>query len=273
MLKRPYGEQQHNLMYQQTADSDFHLFLKREPYLLETPHYHDSLEFTYIERAETVVHVASEKQILSAGDISFANSYQIHNYEYYHPDLSAICVVLSKEYTAAFKKICGTNTLPTFMLDKEKNKEAGALLSEWIEHGSQSFLLNCAYANRFFDILMKAYELQPKDASVSNEMAISFLNYVNENFMHPISLKSLAQAFGYSESRCSYLFNSYVGVPFKNYLNEVRMQHALRMIESGKYSTAQVIEQSGFGSSVTFYRQYAKYKEKLAERHEFSNIC
>lgn len=273
MLQRPYGEQQHSLMYQQTADSDFHLFLKREPYLLETPHYHDSLEFTYIERAETVVHIASEKQILSAGDISFANSYQIHNYEYYHQDLSAICVVLSKEYTSAFKKICGSNTLPTFMLDKEKNREAGELLSEWVEHGSQSFLLNCAYANRFFDILMKAYDLQPKEASGSNETAIAFLSYVTDNYMHPISLKTLAQEFGYSESRCSFLFNSYVGVPFKNYLNDIRMQHALSMMNENKYSTAQIIEQCGFGSSVTFYRQYAKYKEKLSERHEFTNIC
>ena len=38
------------------------------------------------------------------------------------------------------------------------------------------------------------------------------------------------------------------------------------MISTNNYTISEVIEQSGFGSSVTFYRQYAKYKEKLAER-------
>lgn len=75
----------------------------------------------------------------------------------------------------------------------------------------------------------------------------------------------MAEEFGYSEGRCSYLFNSYVGVSFKNYLNDIRMQNALSMMATNNYTMSQVIEQSGFGSSVTFYRQYAKYKEKLAE--------
>ena len=148
------------------------------------------------------------------------------------------------------------------MLDKQKNLSAIEILNEWLESKTQSYLLNCAFANRFFEALLTAYELQPNKASTFNEKAISFLNYINENFNKPISLKSMAREFGYSEGRLSYLFNLYVGVSFKTYLNDIRMQNALSMIASDKYSIAEVIEQSGFGSPVTFYRQYAKYKEK-----------
>ena len=266
MLKSPYNLPDNNLFYQTEADNDFHLFLKREPYLLEVPHYHDSVEFACVERSETVVHIQNTKQRLTAGDICFVNRFQIHNFEYYDKDLSAVSVVLSKEYTTAFKKICAGNTLPAFMLDKEKNRPAFEVLSEWVSHGTQSFLLNCSYANRFFDALLKAYDLQPNEVSVFNQKAIEFLNYINENFDKPISLKTMAKEFGYSEGRCSFLFNSYVGVPFKNYLNDIRMQKAISMIETNNYSINEVIEQSGFGSPVTFYRQYAKYKEKLARR-------
>ena len=98
------------------------------------------------------------------------------------------------------------------------------------------------------------------------QKAIEFLNYINDNFDKPISLKTMAKEFGYSEGHCSYLFNSYVGVSFKNYLNDIRMQNALSMIATNNYSINEVIEQSGFGSPVTFYRQYAKYKEKMASR-------
>lgn len=153
------------------------------------------------------------------------------------------------------------------MLDKEKNRHAIELLNEWLGHGTQSYLLNCAYANRFFDALLKAYGLQPKDGTAYNQKALAFLNYINENFAKPISLKTMTAEFGYSEGRCSYLFNSYVGCSFKNYLNDIRMQNALSMIATQNYSINEVIEQSGFGSAVTFYRQYAKYKEKMAKHH------
>ena len=268
MLKSPYNLPENNLFYQTEADNDFHLFLKREPYLLEVPHYHDSVEFAYIERSETIVHIQNHKQRLTVGDICFVNRFQIHNFEYYEKDLSAISVVLSKEYTTAFKKICAGNTLPSFMLDKEKNRPAIAVLNEWESHGTQSYLLNCSYANKFFDALLKAYDLQPPEPSAFNQKAIEFLNYINENFAKPISLKTMAEEFGYSEGRCSYLFNSYVGVSFKNYLNDIRMQNALSMIATNNYTITEIIEQSGFGSPVTFYRQYAKYKEKKAQRHE-----
>lgn len=267
MLERPYKIPEPNLFYEQKADNDFYLFLKREPYLLEVPHYHDSIEFACVERAETDVHIQGCKQHLTPGDICFVNGYQVHNFEYYDKDLSAISVVLTKEYTAAFKKFCGGKTLPPFMLDKEKNRPAIEILNEWLGHGTQSYLLNCSYANRFFDALLKAYDLQPKEVSTFNQKAIAFLNYINENFAKPISLKTMAEEFGYSEGRCSYLFNSYVGCSFKNYLNDIRMQNALSMIATQNYSISEVIEQSGFGSPVTFYRQYAKHKEKLAKHY------
>ena len=51
MLKSPYNLPDNNLFYQTEADNDFHLFLKREPYLLEIPHYHDSVEFACVEHS------------------------------------------------------------------------------------------------------------------------------------------------------------------------------------------------------------------------------
>ena len=263
MLERPYKIPKPNLYYEQDADSDFYIFLRKEPYLLEVPHYHDSIEFACILSAETDVHIQGYKQHLTPGDICFVNRYQVHNYEYYNKDLSAISIVLSKEYTTAFKTICKDKTLPPFMLDKEKNAAGFKILNEWLEYGDKNYLINCSYANRFFDILLQSYDLQPQDVSIYNKKAIEFLNYINKNFAQPISLKTMAEEFGYSEGRCSYLFNSYVGVSFKTYLNSIRMQNALSMIATNNYSIADVVEQSGFGSVVTFYRQYAKHKKTL----------
>lgn len=266
MLKSPYNLPENKLFYQSEADNDWHIFLKKEPYLLEVPHYHNSLEFAYIDRAETVAHISNHKQKLTPGDICFINSFQIHSFEYTQADLSAISLVVSEKYTSTLLDVCAGKSLPTFMMDKEKNQAAIAVLKEWESLNSQSFLLNCAYANRFYDALLKAYDLLEPESSTLNRRAIDFLNYINEHYTESISIKTMAEYFGYSEGRCSYLFNTYVGMSFKACLNEVRMQNALSMIATKKYSMAEVIEKSGFGSSVTFYRHYAEYKNNLLRR-------
>ena len=98
-MQSPYTLKKQNLFYQPEADDSFHIFLKKEPYLLEVPHYHESLEFAYIEREETVARIGDKKRLLTTGDICFADKLQIHSYEYYKKDLSAIVIVLGKEYT------------------------------------------------------------------------------------------------------------------------------------------------------------------------------
>ena len=261
-MKSPYTIEKQSLFYQPEADNDFHIFLKKEPYLLEVPHYHESLEFAYIEKEETVARIGNKKQVLTEGDICFADKLQIHSYEYYRKNLSAIVIVLGKEYTVNFMKRYENMTLPTFMTDKEKNKPAVHILNEWLNIENKTFLMNCAYTNLFLDALLKAYPLTPRENAAPNEKAIEFIDYINANYGKQISLQSMAKEFGYSEGRCSHLFNSCVGVSFKTYLNQIRMQKAVELISENNCTIAQVMDKCGFNSPVTFYRQYRKFKEK-----------
>ena len=261
-IQSPYKLEKQNLFYQNEADDNFHIFLKKEPYLLEIPHYHESLEFAYIEREETVAHIRNKKQILTAGDICFSDKFQIHSYDYYRRNLSAVVIVLGKEYTLNFMNKYENKTLPSFMTDKEKNVPAIKILNTWLNLEEKTFLINCAYVNLFFDALLKAYPLLPREKYIANEKAIDFIDYINENFSQQISLQSMAKKFGYSEGRCSFLFNSCVGVSFKTYLNQIRMQKAVEMITENRRPMSEIMERCGFNSPVTFYRQYRKFKEK-----------
>lgn len=263
-IEKPYKIEKQNLFYQTEADDDFHIFLKKEPYLLEIPHYHESLEFAYIEKGETVAHIGDKKQTLSAGDICFVDKFQIHSYEYYRKDLSAIVIVIGKEYASNFLKKYDDQTLPPFMTNKEFNGRAIKILEEWLGAENKSFLLNCAYANFFLDSLLRVYPLCRRKNLFANEKAMDFVNYVNEHYHEQISLQSMAKNFEYSEGRCSFLFNSCVGVSFKTYLNQIRMQKAAEMISEKRYPLNEIMEKCGYNSPVTFYRQYRKFKDKTS---------
>ena len=263
-MQNPYNVEKLDLFYQTEADDNFHIFLKKEPYLLEIPHYHESLEFAYIEREETVARIRDQKQTLTVGDICFVDKFQIHSYDYYRKNLSAIVIVLGKEYTVNLTRRYENMTFPSFMTDKEKNKPAIKVLNDWLNAKDKTYLLNCSYANLFFDALIKAYPLHRRETLYANEKAIGFIDYINEHFAEQISLQSMAKNFGYSEGRCSYLFNTCVGVPFKTYLNQIRMQKAVELLSEKTLSVSEIMEKCGFNSSVTFYRQYRKFKETVS---------
>ena len=156
-------------------------------------------------------------------------------------------------------------TFPSFMTYKEKNRRAVKILNDWLKIEEKTYLINCAYTNLFLDALLKAYPLSEKESFVPNEKAIDFIDYINANYADQISLQSMAKNFGYSEGRCSHLFNECVGVSFKTYLNQIRMQRAVEMIAEKNYPIAEVMEKCGFNSPVTFYRQYRKFKDKTSQ--------
>ena len=260
----PYAIVNDELFYQAEADETFHIFLKREPYLLDVPHYHESWEFALIEQGETEAQIADKQRKLSAGDICFADKFQIHSYSYHDRTLSGIVVVLGKSYTSGFTTKFENAVLPCFMTDKEKNETAAKILHEWlrIPESQKTYLMDCAYANLFLNALTEAYGLSPREKSNSNEKTIEFIDYINKNYDRPISLKSMAQHFGYSEGRCSLLFNSCLHMSFKQYLNKIRMQKAAELLAQGNLPVSEVMEKCGYNSSVTFYRQYRAFKQQ-----------
>lgn len=253
-----------SLHYQAEADNKYHIYLKKEQYVLEIPHYHESLEFVYMIKSENqTANIAGQSYKLNDGDICFVNKMQVHNYPYTGNNLTAIVLVISKEYTRNFFDFYSQKVFPTIMNDKQKNEEAIKILTEWVSLENRTRLIDCAYTNLFLNAILSHYDLINEIKSTSNERATEFIDYVENNYSKPISLNSMAKALNYSIGHCSRLFNSYVGMSFKEYLNLIRMKKATELLNEKELSTSQIMEKCGYDSHATFYRQLKKYKESM----------
>ena len=123
-------QSQENYLYEHFADDPFYLFLKKETFLLDEPHYHESLEIIYLIRGKTVVHLSGATHPLSEGEIFICNRQQVHFYENFDCDTLAFCVVLSNKYTHDFRQIYNNAQFPSFLTDKTRNQEIYQLLQE-----------------------------------------------------------------------------------------------------------------------------------------------
>ena len=246
-----------NSLYEHFADDPFYLFLKKETFLLDEPHYHESLEIIYLIKGKTVVHLNGTAHPLSEGEIFVCNRQQVHFYENFDCDTLAFCVVLSNKYTHDFRQIYHNAYFPSFLTDKAHNAELYALLQEWFDAPNKSFLVDCAFANLLLDKLVRFYGFcQASQTDDMNTMAIRLLNYISEHYAENLSLESVAKHFGYSKEYFSKIFKQAVGKNFLGYLNETRVQKALEIMQDpqNKKSANEVCNACGFNNTTSLYR-------------------
>ena len=246
-----------NYLYEHFADDPFYLFLKKETFLLDEPHYHESLEIIYLIRGKTVVHLSGATHPLSEGEIFVCNRQQVHFYENFDCDTLAFCVVLSNKYTHDFRQIYNNMQFPSFLTDQARNAEIYQLLQEWFETPNHTFLVDCAFANLLLDKLVRLYGFsQTTQADDLNTMAIRLINYISTNYAQDLSLASVAGHFGYSKEYFSKIFKEAVGKNFLCYLNETRVQKALELLQDpqNKKNANEICAACGFNNTTSLYR-------------------
>lgn len=257
-----------NPLYERSADDPFYLFLRKETYLLDVPHYHESLELTYMIHGKARVHINGASYDLSEGDIFIGNSQQVHFYENLAREKLAFCVVMSNKYTHDFRQIHKNTPFPSLLTDKENNAKIYALLQQWFDFEDRTFLTDCAFANLLLDMLVKLYGFAaPETYDPINTMAIRLINYVTENYDKPLSLEKAAAHFGYSKEYFSKIFKQAVGKNFLSFLNTVRIQMATEMMNdpNNQLTMQQICAACGFNNTVSLYRNLKKVQSPIEE--------
>lgn len=248
-------------VYEDFADDAFYLFLEKHSFFLDVPHYHDSIEFLCVLKGSTVVHLNGTAHSLSEGEIFIGNSQMVHFYENYDEDKQAYILVLSQKYTRTFREVYKNASLPSFLRNKTANKELFDHIADWYARTDRNVLVDCANSNILLDKIVKLYDVrQPDSQDQSNALAISFINYVNENYNKNISLETAAKHFGYSKEYFSKKFKQTVEKNFLPFLNTIRLQKAIEMLKDPEnhMSFMEVCLACGFNNATSLYRHLKK---------------
>lgn len=81
--------------------------------------------------------------------------------------------------------------------------------------------------------------------------------YIDENYRYGISLSALAEKEGLTPTYLSHFFVDRFGVTFREYVNNIRFENALRLMSSPKMSMIEIAMQSGFSDVKYMTRTFA----------------
>ena len=254
-------------IYLAEADLERQIYFKDETILSEVGHFHDSVEFVFLLEGEIEARHLAEVRHMCAGEIFFADSFEYHCYKKCTPQIRAIVLVLSREYTKVFTDSYRGRTLPAYMTDTGFNADVIGMMSRWLqeEGGHRTYLCNFGYSNLLFAKLVQRYSLVPIEEGKGKRVTVKVLRYINEHCTEDISLASVAKEIGYTKEYCSKIFHDIVGINFRDYLNLLRLRKAGEYFADRKrtgFTTLEIVYKCGFNSTATFYRALKAAKSK-----------
>ncbi len=212
------------------------------------PHFHRNYEFILCLAGEVTVSVSSKSTVLLPGQAALVLSNQIHSFDV--SGKSEVWVaVFGEDYVPKFSSMIKGRQGETSFFTLSKpifdmvetcliNKESGLLLRK-----------GCFYA--ICDEFLKNIPLV--QVKKDNDFIVGqMLDRIAERFSENISLKTLAEEFGYEYHYLSRLLNKGYGINFNKLLNSYRVEAANEMLQTTKISVTEIAQACGFQSIRNF---------------------
>ena len=240
--------------------------------LISNMHLHKEYEFLYILSGKLKCITTDGEYVLEGGDVLFVNSYVPHS-TYSEADDTFTTLIQfnspfvsdsSLHYITRFLKFCDTPAY-VFKSGKHETQEVlncmNVIVNEHKNHSS--FWRDYVNANIFMLIaILRRYGILSDFATGKKEeikKIIPAIEYINNNFSHPITTADLASILRFNESYFCRLFKNTIGTTATEYLNFVRVCKAEKLLKNGA-SISDASYQTGFSSLSYFNRTFKKYK-------------
>lgn len=221
-------------------------------------HWHSDLELIWVLKGSVDLQFSDENIRLKERDIYLVNTNTVHRLKHteqgnlllalqidddivsnYYKNLGRISfdrnfTVTNREFAASLERL-----LATVMLEIVEGKEFNLMKAV----GNVHLLLSFLFQNIPYSIIDKsAFKTHGYDL----ERLKRIITFMNKHYQHKISLQELADTEYISRSRISHFITEKLGIGFKQLLNHIRLEHALKMLLKDSSNIADIARECGF---------------------------
>lgn len=246
-----------------------------------TAHWHDELEFLYIEEGTMYGIIAGKSYVMHAGEFYFINSGELHELKAYSHSLHHAIVFDPKLLNFDLYDACQHNFIQPVSQQKllfpnstselfsaDEKEELRRLFISIIRnyyHPEHCALLNIKICLLqilelcFRTEVMIQNEITGKQLSSMNQLK-SVLDFIKTHYAEQITLEDLAGIACMSSTYfCRYFRQEMGKTPF-TFLNEYRIKKAAILLDNSSLSVSDVAFSCGFDNISYFIRKFREYQ-------------
>lgn len=237
-------------------------------------HWHHYIEILYIVSGQFLIHINQEDHICNEGDLIFIDVDEPHLTQRKSDTGYILTLQCSDEYIrssimewfeARYLSSLTNGKFPFLRkVTLQKGNELQKILIDTVEEfqNKNLFYELCLRANvmKILALYLRNYQsdaLQESSAVSNNlEKLMPVLLYCRKNYMRPISQKSMAKYVYLSVSYFCKIFKETLGMSFTEYINNIRIDEAKKLIVATDMSFVNIAMEVGFGNVTYFNRVF-----------------
>ncbi len=226
-------------------------------------HLHNEIEVFAVLSGSGVVHRNGESIALEPGTVVLFNSNEAHGIEGVEGGVIAVVIQISghfiQEYFPQLHNIVFENGDVCARLDESGCSRLWRTLLESAESYIRSddrFELRCV--SGVCSLLDQLMSVLPFNVISENDYLARrkisqrmsrLVSYIDANYQYPIRLAEVAETESITATHLSHFFTDNFGMSFQSYLNNIRFEHAMRLMDNVSMSIADIAAASGFSDT------------------------
>ncbi len=232
---------------------DFHLFVyEMELHKLSQPFFHSHYFLYLFVCGEGEVRVAGRSFPITPGTLVLVHPWQLLHIVETKSELTYLYISFQGDGVGEILPKIGAHSPITVY------PGYAHLLDFWMKSIRRVQECNAGFITQSVFAHTLSYLCAPQSEEEDRSLA-AIKNYVQENISDPdLSLRAVAGIFFYNEKYFSYLFKEKTGIRFTDYLNDLRIHLALRLVDEGVRSVSELSAACGFMNACYFSKVFKK---------------
>lgn len=249
-------------------------------------HFHEEMELFMVTEGAVEVNVMGKKQTLTAGDCAVIFPEQIHSYKPACESRSYI-LIFGSSFMGSYRRSIQTQIPDSPFLEHKVLSEDVKLAFERIcqisGHGNNQItetiadpmMVSSAWIQVILALIMPVLKLQERKENENMGITGELIQYIMEHYREPLTLELLAQKLHINKYYLSHVFSDKLRTSFPQYLNQIRLDHALYEMRNTEQAIGRIWEEAGFNSQRSFNRVFRENVGMTPKeyRKKFGGIC
>ena len=231
------------------------------------PHLHEAIEIIYVTDGTVELGVGQELYHMEKGDFAIVFPNVIHHYQVFGKGKNkAIYLFLEPYLTPVFFEELQKYSPKYPIIKKEKlHMDIVNSVNALVKLEGCSSMIIQAHGQIILAHVFSDMEMVDKDTIGGEDIIYCVVEYVAKNFREEISLDKMAFDLGVSKYVLSRLFAKIFHCNFNKYVNNVRLNYAVTVLENTYETITNICLDAGFESQRTFNRVF-KERYKITPR-------
>lgn len=245
-------------------------------------HWHEALEFDYVVEGSVKVSTASQTQTFQKGEAFFINTNVLTSMVN-----SQDCILDSHLFHPVFlgghfKSVFETKYLNPVLQNKnldllpirgqtQQQKQITSRLRQLArlqQEQDREFQTRSLVGEIWLLLLEELKNTQLRQVSTKNQdRLLTMMAFIQENHGEKLTLEEIADAAAVSTRECLRCFRNAIDRSPVEYLNDYRLQTALKLLENTDMPVTEIALRTGFGGSSYFSKMFRRTYGKTPAQH------